>query len=99
MPNGAPWWSTPWIAPGWRGSTLATRRRSPADSARASACCGRYWPGRWRCCWMSRLTASMPELRADFRRWVFDELARLAIPAVLVTHDGHDIPAAGRCCR
>ncbi|HCR57623.1 MAG TPA: sulfate ABC transporter ATP-binding protein, partial [Raoultella sp.] len=37
------------------------------------------------------------ELRADFRRWVFDELARLAIPAVLVTHDGHDIPAAGRC--
>nr|WP_315297532.1 ATP-binding cassette domain-containing protein [Raoultella terrigena] len=36
-------------------------------------------------------------LRTDFRRWVFDELARLAIPAVLVTHDGHDIPAAGRC--
>jgi putative thiamine transport system ATP-binding protein len=37
------------------------------------------------------------ELRADFRRWVFDELARLAIPAVLVTHDSDDIPDRGRC--
>ena len=37
------------------------------------------------------------ELRAGFRRWVFDELARLAIPAVLVTHDSDDIPDRGRC--
>jgi putative thiamine transport system ATP-binding protein len=37
------------------------------------------------------------ELRAGFRRWVFDELARLAIPAVLVTHDSGDIPDRGRC--
>ncbi|HEY4467600.1 MAG TPA: ATP-binding cassette domain-containing protein [Klebsiella sp.] len=37
------------------------------------------------------------ELRADFRRWVFDELARQALPAVLVTHDDQDIPAGGRC--
>ena len=29
--------------------------------------------------------------------WVFDELARLAIPAVLVTHDSDDIPDRGRC--
>lgn len=27
------------------------------------------------------------ELRADFRQWVFAEIDRLAIPAVLVTHD------------
>lgn len=39
------------------------------------------------------------ELRADFRQWVFDELARLAIPAVLVTHDSHDIPDHGRCLK
>jgi len=37
------------------------------------------------------------ELRADFRRWVFDELARLAIPALLVTHDRQDSPVGGRC--
>jgi putative thiamine transport system ATP-binding protein len=37
------------------------------------------------------------ELRADFRRWVFDELARQALPAVLVTHDDQDIPTGGRC--
>lgn len=36
-------------------------------------------------------------LRADFRRWVFDELARQAIPAVLVTHDARDTPIGGRC--
>ncbi|PLL17279.1 sulfate ABC transporter ATP-binding protein, partial [Klebsiella michiganensis] len=36
-------------------------------------------------------------LRADFRRWVFNELARQAIPAVLVTHDDQDTPAGGRC--
>ena len=37
------------------------------------------------------------DLRADFRQWVFDELARLAIPAVLVTHDSQDTPIGGRC--
>ena len=36
-------------------------------------------------------------LRADFRRWVFNELARQAIPAVLVTHDDQDTPVGGRC--
>lgn len=36
-------------------------------------------------------------LRADFRRWVFNELARQAIPAVLVTHDDQDTPSGGRC--
>ena len=36
-------------------------------------------------------------LRADFRRWVFNELARQAIPAILVTHDEQDRPAGGRC--
>jgi ABC-type uncharacterized transport system YnjBCD ATPase subunit len=34
------------------------------------------------------------ELRAGFRRWVFDELARQAIPAVLVTHDSGIFPPA-----
>ncbi len=38
------------------------------------------------------------ELRADFRRWVFDELARLAIPALLVTHDRRTLPSAGAVC-
>ncbi|EOF4704394.1 ATP-binding cassette domain-containing protein [Klebsiella oxytoca] len=37
------------------------------------------------------------DLRADFRQWVFDELTRLAIPAVLVTHDSQDTPIGGRC--
>jgi putative thiamine transport system ATP-binding protein len=36
-------------------------------------------------------------LRADFRQWVFAEIARLAVPAVLVTHDSQDLPAHGRC--
>lgn len=35
----------------------------------------------------SRLDAT---LRAGFRRWVFEELARQAIPAILVTHDRED---------
>lgn len=35
----------------------------------------------------SRLDAT---LRAAFRRWVFEELARQAIPAILVTHDRED---------
>ncbi|CAM3287154.1 Fe(3+) ions import ATP-binding protein FbpC 2 [Klebsiella spallanzanii] len=37
------------------------------------------------------------DLRADFRQWVFSELTRQAIPAVLVTHDNQDKPAGGRC--
>lgn len=36
-------------------------------------------------------------LRADFRQWVFAEIARLAIPSVLVTHDNQDLPLNGRC--
>ena len=36
-------------------------------------------------------------LRAGFRRWVFEELARQAIPAILVTHDREDCPPTGRC--
>ncbi|SVW95729.1 ABC transporter ATP-binding protein [Klebsiella pneumoniae] len=43
---------------------------------------------------LSRLDAS---LRAGFRRWVFEELARQAIPAILVTHDREDCPPTGRC--
>ena len=42
----------------------------------------------------SRLDAS---LRAGFRRWVFEELDRQAIPAILVTHDREDCPPTGRC--
>ena len=42
----------------------------------------------------SRLDAA---LRAAFRRWVFEELARQAIPAILVTHDREDCPPTGRC--
>lgn len=30
-------------------------------------------------------------------RWVFEELARQAIPAILVTHDREDCPPTGRC--
>ncbi|HDT5516685.1 TPA: ATP-binding cassette domain-containing protein [Klebsiella aerogenes] len=37
------------------------------------------------------------ELRADFRQWVFAEIDRLAIPALLVTHDSQDLPPGGRC--
>lgn len=42
----------------------------------------------------SRLDAA---LRAAFRHWVFEELARQAIPAILVTHDREDCPPTGRC--
>ncbi len=38
-------------------------------------------------------------LRDNFRRRVFSEAARLAIPVVLVTHDIADIPPGGRCLR
>lgn len=36
-------------------------------------------------------------LRDSFRAFVFAEIQRLAIPAVLVTHDVADIPPGGRC--
>ena len=36
-------------------------------------------------------------LRDSFRRFVFAEIKRLGIPAVLVTHDQADIPEGGRC--
>jgi putative thiamine transport system ATP-binding protein len=36
-------------------------------------------------------------LRDSFRTFVFAEIRRLNIPAVLVTHDVADIPAGGRC--
>ncbi|WES70252.1 ATP-binding cassette domain-containing protein [Superficieibacter sp. HKU1] len=35
-------------------------------------------------------------LRADFRQWVFDEVRRLRIPVLQVTHDQQDIPAGGQ---
>ncbi|PTB05172.1 hypothetical protein C9420_24230, partial [Klebsiella pneumoniae] len=44
----------------------------------------------------SRLDAS---LRAGFRRWVFEELARQAIPAILVTHDREDCRRRGAAWR
>ncbi len=33
--------------------------------------------------------------RADFRQWVFDEVRRLNIPVVQVTHDAQDVPPGG----
>lgn len=41
----------------------------------------------------SRLDAT---LRARFRAFVFDRLRTLGIPAVLVTHDVHDVPPGAR---
>lgn len=40
----------------------------------------------------SRLDA---DRRADFRQWVFDEVRRLNIPVVQVTHDAQDVPPGG----
>ena len=40
-----------------------------------------------------------PELRHQFRQWVFSELARLQIPVILVSHHQEDIPASGRVIR
>lgn len=40
----------------------------------------------------SRLDA---DRRADFRQWVFDEVRRLDIPVVQVTHDAQDVPPGG----
>lgn len=34
--------------------------------------------------------------REDFRQWVFDEVRRLRIPVLQVTHDQQDIPAGGQ---
>ncbi|STW23388.1 ABC transporter ATP-binding protein [Klebsiella variicola] len=39
----------------------------------------------------------MPPCAPRSARWVFEELARQAIPAILVTHDREDGPPAGRC--
>ncbi|MEJ7137325.1 ATP-binding cassette domain-containing protein [Amphibiibacter pelophylacis] len=36
-------------------------------------------------------------LRAQFRQFVFDQIAQRGIPAVLVTHDPADQPPGGRC--
>lgn len=41
----------------------------------------------------SRLDA---DRRTDFRQWVFDEVRRLDIPVVQVTHDAQDVPPGGR---
>jgi len=38
-------------------------------------------------------------LRDSFRQWVFAEIKRRQIPAILVTHDVADIPPEGRCLR
>jgi putative thiamine transport system ATP-binding protein len=35
-------------------------------------------------------------LRTQFRAYVFDQIARLAIPTLLVTHDPADVPPGGR---
>lgn len=40
----------------------------------------------------SRLDAT---LRAQFRRFVFEQIQRQGIPTVLVTHDPHDVPPGG----
>ncbi|CAM6200108.1 MULTISPECIES: ATP-binding cassette domain-containing protein [Citrobacter] len=37
--------------------------------------------------------------RADFRQWVFEEVRRLKIPVVQVTHDPEDVPAGGQILR
>lgn len=39
------------------------------------------------------------ELRQQFRSFVFDQIVRLNIPAILVTHDQADSPAEGRVMR
>lgn len=36
------------------------------------------------------------ELRAPFRQWVFEQLAQMEIPAILVTHDSADIPQGSK---
>ena len=41
----------------------------------------------------SRLDA---ELRAQFRGFVFEQIARQRIPTLLVTHDPDDVPPGGR---
>jgi putative thiamine transport system ATP-binding protein len=41
----------------------------------------------------SRLDAA---LRTQFRAYVFEQIARLAIPTLLVTHDPADVPPGGR---
>lgn len=41
----------------------------------------------------SRLDAG---LRAQFRRFVFEQIERQGIPTLLVTHDADDVPAGGR---
>ena len=35
-------------------------------------------------------------LRTQFRTYVFEQIARLAIPTLLVTHDPADVPPGGR---
>lgn len=37
--------------------------------------------------------------RADFRQWVFEEVRRLKIPVVQVTHDPEDVPTGGQILR
>ena len=41
----------------------------------------------------SRLDAA---LRERFRRFVFERIRALGIPAVLVTHDPHDVPVGAQ---
>ncbi|WCF13147.1 hypothetical protein N4G58_03910 [Edwardsiella piscicida] len=41
----------------------------------------------------SRLDAP---LRRRFRRWVYQQIAERAVPAILVTHDRADVPPGGR---
>ena len=39
------------------------------------------------------------DLRERFRAFVFERLRELGIPAVLVTHDVHDVPPGAQCIR
>ncbi|MDB1123651.1 ATP-binding cassette domain-containing protein [Vibrio algarum] len=37
------------------------------------------------------------ELREQFRDWVFEQLSRAKVPALLVTHDESDVPSNSQC--
>ncbi len=38
-------------------------------------------------------------LRSDFRNWVFAQIKKRKLPALMVTHDESDLPDTGKCLR
>ena len=76
-------------------SRTATRRRCRAVNAHAWRSCARCLSEPEALLLDEPFNKLDAQLRADFRRFVFDHAAQRGLPVLLVTHDAADAPPAG----